>query len=57
VKKSRYGSEIVKVQGSKLRISDPYCNTDQGVYHPSEEKHVKCVAARDLIVGMVGPER
>lgn len=57
MKKSRYGSEIVKVQGSKLRISDPYCNTDQGVYHPSEEKHVKCVAARDLIVGMVGPER
>lgn len=57
MKKSQYGSERVKVQGSKLRDSDPYCNTDQGDYIPSEEKHEKCGTVSDLIVGRVRPER
>lgn len=57
MKKSQYGSEIVKVQGSKLRSSDPYWNTDQGDYIPSEEKHLKCRTGSDLIVGRVRPER
>jgi len=36
MKRFRLESERVKIQESKPRISDPYCNTDQGDFQHSE---------------------
>lgn len=57
MKRFRLESEIVKIQESKLRISDPYCNTDQGDYMMCEGKSVKLLSERNLLVQQVRPER
>lgn len=57
MKKFHLESEIVKVPGRKLRISDPYCNTDQGDYNCSEVNGENPEAERNLAVAMIRPER
>lgn len=57
MKKFHLESEIVKVPGRKLRISDPYCNTDQGDYNCGEVNREKLGTERNLKVAMIRPER
>jgi len=57
MKRFRLESEIVKIQESKLRISDPYCNTDQGDYMMCKDKAIKAGSERNLLVQQVRPER
>jgi len=57
LKKFHLESEIVKVPGRKLSISDPYWNTDQGDYDCSEVNGGKPEAERNLKVAMIRPER